>query len=98
MIPLKIQKILLFIPIVNAFVPFLFYFNFMKKGFRPLYLCIGIFIGFFSALIPNVIFYFISCLSIPEPFASILDLVSLYVVLFCLGGSLILYQKKLGIQ
>lgn len=90
LIPLKFQRIVMFIPFINALVLFLYLFN-IHQSPDSVKLFSRSLPGFFASfIIPNIFFAIIGHF-VSNP---IINLVGIYLILICMDLYLIGYQKK----
>ena len=95
MVSTRIQKIILFIPFLNAVIIFAFIFNTYREGWKGKKFVLGILHGIFAGLIVTIINYLLLLLPLPNNLLNILNFAYIYLSCFAIGAALINYQETL---
>ena len=98
MIKLKLQKVLLFIPFINATIILIYVYNTMKMKWIGRKFLLGLGISFLVAGLSTALYEIILLLPLNYIWANVLNLAYIYITCFSIGITLIQYQKRLGLQ
>ncbi len=97
MISLKFQKIILFIPFLNAAILLFFVYNTMKANWIGKKFILGLGISFLAAFSPTVLYRILLLLPLNTIWQNILNFAYVYMLCLSTGNSLICYQRRLGV-
>ena len=98
MIKLKLQKVLLFIPFINATIILIYVYNTMKMNWIGRKFLLGLGISLLVAGLSTALYEIILLLPLNYIWANVLNLAYIYITCFSIGITLIQYHKRLGLQ
>ena len=90
----KVQKIIMWIPFINASNFFIFIFNAHISGWTGIKFLKGLILAFLLVILTTLVFEGLKSLGLGKVFAYIINLLYIYVTGILVSYSLIRYQRK----
>ena len=95
---LRGQKIILWIPLANAFLIFIYIYNSLRLNWKGGRFILGIIFAFFAGLFPTLGYRMISTISLGLFTDKLINIIYIYIACICIGVVLIKYQQYLGLE
>ena len=98
MVPLKLQKIILFIPYINAFILLIYVYNTVRAKWSRKKFLMGVLLSFMIMLPIIVLNRLMVFVPLGEFLRALWNFVYIYAIGIAIGVVLIRQQKKMGLQ